>query len=386
MRRFLIAATLLAAALCSAPPPICGQSVSDLNLQFHGYVTQALLYSNQNSWDTTGSENVSAAWTEGVFNVTSQPSSRLRIGAQARYFLLGNYGNKITMDWIQGDYQVNDHFGFRAGKVKSPIGLLNETQDIDPAQLWVLLPQSIYSISNRDAILSHNGGVVYGSLPLGESFGKLEYRGYGGERILPGSDGYLQPYRDEGITFPSGLRSPVFGGTLKWEAPLHGLVVGASADSEHPTGAVNYLIFSGTLESRRFTQPYFFARYEHDKVMIAGEYNRLAAPPTLVFTGLPSIPNRTDQRNYYVMGSYRIRDKLTAGLYFSSDDDHQAALGPSRYEKDWALSARYDFTPYLYAKFEQHFIDGTGISFSTSDNPNLQPTTRLTVAKLGFSF
>lgn len=386
MKRFLLAAVLLAAAFLAAPPLVCGQNLDDLNLQFHGYATQAFLYTNHNSWNTTDSENGSAAWTEGVFNVTSQPSSRLRIGAQARYFLLGDYGNKITMDWVEGDYEINEHLGFRAGKVKTPIGLLNETQDVDPVQLWVLLPQSVYSIVSRNTLLAHDGGVLYGKVSLGESFGKLLYRAYGGQRILAKDDGYLQPYRDMGITFPNGLTGVVYGGTLKWETPLEGLMVGASVDSEHPGGEVSAAPLSGTFESHRFNLPFFFAKYEHRRVMIAGEYSRLAATPTIYLNPLPPYIASADQRNFYGMASYRISDKLSAGLYYSSQNDHKAALGPARYQKDWALAARYDFTPYLYGKFEQHFIDGTAIGFDSADNPNMQPNARMTLLKLGFSF
>jgi hypothetical protein len=52
----------------------------------------------------------------------------------------------------------------------------------------------------------------------------------------------------------------------------------------------------------------------------------------------------------------------------------------------WTLSSRYDFTAHLCGKFDRPFIDGTAIRFSSSEYPNLQPATRLTVAKLGFSF
>ena len=75
------------------------QSLDDLNIQIHGYATQGGLYSNHNSWNTTDSETGSAAWSDTVVNVSAQPQSRLRIGVQARYFVLGDMGNKITLDW-----------------------------------------------------------------------------------------------------------------------------------------------------------------------------------------------------------------------------------------------------------------------------------------------
>ena len=86
------------------------------------------------------------------------------------------------------------------------------------------------------------------------------------------------------------------------------------------------------------------------------------------------------------MASYRPAAKLTTGLYYSSYIDLQAPPDSLRYQKDWALAARYDFNPYLYAKLEQHFIDGNAIGISTTDNQNLQPDNRMTMLKLGVSF
>jgi hypothetical protein len=86
------------------------------------------------------------------------------------------------------------------------------------------------------------------------------------------------------------------------------------------------------------------------------------------------------------MASYRLSDRLTSGLYYGSMINLQLPVSSGRYQKDWALCARYDFNPFLYAKIEQHIIDGTGSGFSTSDNSALQPNTRMTMLKLGVSF
>jgi hypothetical protein len=87
------------------------------------------------------------------------------------------------------------------------------------------------------------------------------------------------------------------------------------------------------------------------------------------------------------MASYRLTAKLTAGAYESQYVNRQAALGPARYQKDWAFSGRYDFNEFLYAKAEQHLIDGTAIGYDATLNPNgLQPNAKLIVLKLGVSF
>ena len=73
-------------------------------------------------------------------------------------------------------------------------------------------------------------------------------------------------------------------------------------------------------------------------------------------------------------------------MYYSSVINRQAAFTSARYQKDWAISGRYDFNPYLYLKAEQHIVDGTELGYSTSDNTNLKPNTRMTLLKLGVSF
>ena len=228
--------------------------------------------------------------------MTVEPQPKLRIGVPARYFLLGTYGNQITLDWAQGDYKVNERFGFRAGKVKTPIGLLNETQDIDSVHLWVLLPQSIYAIANRNSILSHYGGVVYGTVPLGNSLGELEYRAYGGQRVLSSDDAVFQTVRDKGIALPNGATGPMYGGTLRWQTPLRGLMVGASEDSEHTSGAAVLGALNGWLQATHFYQPYLYGIYERNKWMVGGEYTRQALQKTTSFVGGPTIFIPKDQR------------------------------------------------------------------------------------------
>jgi len=387
MRRFGLGLALMIAVVL-VPGVVRAQSIDDLNLQVHGYVVQAFVKSNQNSWNTTDSENGSASWNEAVVNLSLQPQAKLKIGVQGRFQLLGDSGGdgNFTVDWAQLDYTANSYFGFRVGDVKTPMGLLNETQDIDPAHLWVLLPQSVYPIASRNSILDHFGGVVYGAVALGERGGKLQYRGFGGERVMGPNDGYFQGFRDEGVTLPNGMTGLILGGTLKWEAPVRGLMVGASLSSLDSSGEIVEGPYQGTNTVPRFESPYYFGKYERGRWMVAGEYNRLPALALTAFAGAPVAYNRLDQRAFYAMASYKATEKLTGGVYYSSSIDKQSVFTSARYQKDWAVAARYDFNSFLYAKAEQHFIDGTEIGFAKSDNPNLQPTTRMTMLKLGVSF
>lgn len=395
MKQLWISGVLLA-GLCAA----CNaQSLEDLNIEMHGYATQGFVYTSQNNWNTLSSTSGSSAWTDVVLNVTAQPTPKLRIGAQGRYFLLGDFGNEITLDWASGDYKVNDRFGVRFGKVKTPMNLFNELQDIDPALMWSMLPQSVYPLASRNTLLAHEGGVAYGSLDGGKNFGSVNYRAWAGERIVSASDGFFKPLRDLGATVPNGVSGSTFGGALFWNTPITGLTLGASDSSTNFSNASitdtqstgpggSSVTVNGVMHIPSFQLPIFYGKYERKRMMLAAEHVRA---PLNISLSAPSngqlILVNKDERGWYGMGTWRFSDKLTAGTYYSSLFDRKAVLGPSRYEKDWALSARYYFNPFLYAKAEQHFIDGTHVGFSSSDNlSGLRETTRMTTLKVGVSF
>lgn len=389
-----------ALALALGALPAAAQSLDDLNIQIHGYATQGFLYTTANNVLTTSSSNGSPAWSEAVVNITSQPIPKLRIGVQGRYFLLGNLGNAITLDWAAADYKVNERFGVRFGKVKTPVGLFNEIQDIDPGYSWVLLPQGIYPIESRNSILAHYGGVVYGTFNLGSGAGKLEYRAFGGERVLAGSDGYFIGLTEGGLNLPNGISGVTLGGALHWKTPLPGLMIGASdAKDEKWTAPVTSVYMyqgmaiplTGTFGIDALNQYNAFGRYEKDKVMFAAEYTRLPGRVPINLTSTVTGPiaqmDLTDQRSWYAMFSYHVTDKFVAGVYDSQFVDHQSSLGPWRYSKDWAISGRYDFNSFLYAKAEEHIVQGTGLNIDGAMNPKGEKTNfGFTALKLGVSF
>lgn len=394
MRKFALL-TLLIASLSAMG--VSAQSLEDLNIQIHGYATQGFIYTNNNNILTTNSSSGSPAWFEAVMNVGAQPTSKLRVGVQARYFLLGNYGNEITLGWAQADYHAGESWGVRVGKVKTPSGLFNDVQDIDPSYTFALLPQSVYPISSRNSVLAHYGGVLYGTLSLSKA-GKVDYRAWGGERELGSNDGYFVSFRESGIIFPNGLNGATWGEAIHWR-PVRGLMAGASLSTTNkwtdpatatfviPAGpeAGVTITMPGQVSLNGLNIPSYFGKYEKDKLMVAGEWTRL--PVYLTMAGISPVPVRVDSRGWYGMATYKLTSKLTGGAYNSQFFDEQSALGAARYSKDWAASARYDFSEFLYAKAEEHFINGTGLSFDAQMNPNgLKPDTKMTVLKMGVSF
>jgi hypothetical protein len=366
------------------------QSLDDLNIQIHGYATQGFLYTTQNNFLAMTTSNGSPNWTEAVVNLGAAPVSGLRIGVQLRYELLGNYSNEVILDWAAADYKVAESFGVRFGKVKIPSGLFNEVQDIDPSYMWSLLPQGTYPIASRTGQLATFGGVAYGTVSIPSHLGKIDYRGWSGDVTLPPNDGYFLSFKEEGIVFSNGLSSVQTGGALHWRTPLPGLMIGASDIRKNTeSGAITAGggALSGNFIVSPFNQPDYFAKYEKNKWMVATEWTRQRLNYQIQFAGPTVPPTPIDVRAIYGMASYKLTDKFTAGVYDSQYFDRSFALGPERYSKDWAISGRYDLNQYLYAKAEEHFIQGTAIGYDNTLNPNgLKPNTKLTVLKIGVSF
>lgn len=371
------------AAAAVAAVPLCGQSMADMDVQVHGYAAQGFLYTTHNNVFYSNSSNGSPAWTEAVVNVTVQPNDKLRVGVQARYQLLGDSGNTITMDWAAADYRVNDHLGVRFGKVKTPWGLFNETQDLDPTYMWALLPQSVYDIATRNADLAHFGGVVYGSWDLGESVGKAEYRFWGGEQVIPTNDGQFDDLNATGNGPTGDFVYPVFGGALHWKTPLNGLMIGAS-DSRAERASAS--LEGGSENFAAWNNLSYFGQYTWKKLMAAGEWNRQASPGTLNLSDEETSSISTDARGWYGMAAYKLTGKLSLGAYNSQFFDVDSPLSPDRFTKDWTISGRYDVNEFIYIKAEEHFIDGTALSLDNLHNTTLVPRYNLTALRVGVSF
>jgi hypothetical protein len=125
--------------------------------------------------------------------------------------------------------------------------------------------------------------------------------------------------------------------------------------------------------------------------MIASEYARVPATVPVLLTSELSGPipqtYHTDERSWYVMASYKLTSKLTAGAYESQYFDHASSLGPWRYQKAFVLNGHYDFNQYIYAKVEEQFVKGDGLNLDQNMNPNGMKTNfNLTLLKLGVSF
>ena len=131
----------------------------DRSIQVHGFASQAYVYTNENNWLTmTTNNDGSIGFTDFGLNVSTQLTDKFRVGAQGYDRNLGELGQyHPSLDWAFGDYRFTSWFGVRAGKVKTTLGLYNDTQDLDFLRVFALLPQSVYPTDIRDATIAHTG-------------------------------------------------------------------------------------------------------------------------------------------------------------------------------------------------------------------------------------
>jgi hypothetical protein len=350
----------------------------------HAYVSQGFLFSSSNNYLSMKSSEGSPQWTDAAVNVSDSLADNLRVGLQLHTYQLGEFGgSNIQVDWASGDYRVNDHFGIRAGKVKTVWGLFNDSQDIDAVFLWILLPQGAYSTDHKSFYLAHIGGDVYGGLSLGKRAGTLHYVAYAGQATIDLNDGYIQTFAQLGLLFTNSLGGKTYGGDLQWETPVRGLIIGSSGNMLTADGTAP----AGNFHSPALLTPSMYASFTRGRVYLAGEYDRIPINATLTL-GSTVFPFVADERTWFAMGSYRLRNNLQVGSYYSHFVDKSAdTTQPANYSKDWVVSGRYDFNAYFYAKIEGHFLRGTALGYYNSTNPNgLAPNSNMLAAKIGFSF
>jgi hypothetical protein len=370
------------AMLCLTAVAVAGQDLE--NLQIHGFATQGLLYSTNNNYLTMKSSSGSLQWTEGAVSFSDAVTDKLRIGVQLHMYQMGQFGGpNIVLDWASGDYSVNDHLGIRVGKIKTPLGLYNDSQDVDSLFLWVMLPQSMYPNDNRDYDLSERGGEVYGRASLGERMGTVRYHAHVGASVLDANGGYVQQLAQVGLTFSSPPSGTVYGGDVAWVTPWRGITVGTSvmSDTLDATGP------QGSMHLPPAVTSAYYAQWDIAKLHLAGEYWR--TPVHLQVTFGPEVfPMPIDQRAWYPMASYELTKKLQVGGYYSHYLNKAADWTQSQnYSKDWVISGRYNFNSNFYGKVEGHFLRGTALGYYESINPNgLKPDTNMLAARIGFSF
>jgi hypothetical protein len=375
---------LVLVSLCVCACTLLAQDLS--NIQIHGFASQGFLFSNHNNYFTADTNKGSLQWTDGAISLSDVVSDKLRVGIQIHMRQLGQLGGPTPeIDWATGDYKLNEHLGFRVGKVKTPLGLFNDSQDVDAAFLWALLPESNYPTDNRDYTLAHLGADIYGGYQLGPKAGKLLYRGFIGYRNMDLQSGNIKLLADLlAITFTQAPGGKTFGGDVRWQTPLKGLMIGASEN----IAALDWKQGTSSFHYEPQGTNVGYVQYERGKLSLAAEYKRRPIASVTILPGSPVRSTRLDRRSGFVMASYRVLPRLQVGSYACREvRAHLSMAVPGNFLNDIAISGRYDINSYFYFKVEEHFERGTEASLFTSTNPaGLKTSAKMTAAKIGFSF
>lgn len=336
-------------------------------LEAHGFVSPGFIVTTGNNY-LAKSKRGSFEFTEVGLNFTVALTDKLRTGVQLFARDLGPVGNYAPRaDWFYLDYRFDDWLGIRAGRVKIPFGLYNDTADIDAARVPVLLPQSIYSITSRDFLLAQTGGEIYGRVRMGK-LGAFEYRLYGGTIFI---DAKAQstvsvPVQDIDVPFVVGER-------LVWETPLDGLRVGGSLQalkfdiSYNIPAGVPGLPAGPAFLGVPATLGVASVEYARDRLLLAAEYSRWTVR---LDSSVPLPSTKSISERAYVMGSYRLTNWLTPGAYYSvmyPDVDNRSGRDKSMH--DVAATLRFDVNSWWLVKLEGHFMSGTaGLDSALNDN------------------
>ncbi|HEY6178605.1 MAG TPA: hypothetical protein VIX73_29345 [Kofleriaceae bacterium] len=329
-------------------------------LQVHGFASQGALLTSDNNY-LAHTEHGSLEFTEAGINFTRPFGDDLSVGLQLFARDLGSTGSySATFDWLYLDYHWQDWLGLRAGRVKLPYGLYNDTSDIDAAHPVILLPQSVYPAVNRNFMLAQTGLELYGYYPMG-SAGALDYHVYGGTLYLS--------IPDSSSLHINALEVPyIVGGRVMWETPVEGLRAAASVLNGEIEGRYTPLGMAPPMVvpfDVRATNWLSSIEYLRRGVLLAAEYGRSIGRSTIA----TSVTHTTSEHGYALAG-YRWRPWLQNTVYFSLlFPNVRQRSGQEHHQYDAAGAVRFDISPHWILKFEAHFLRGTAaLSSELNDN------------------
>lgn len=366
-------ATLLVAAMASVAAPAAaldlGAEGSPTSVEVHAFASQGFILSKDVNYLSTDTSHGSFQFSELGVNLTKSLTDRFRVGLQLFAQDLGPTGNyDIRADWFYLDYRFTNWLGVRAGRVKIPFGLYNESADIDSARVSVLLPQSIYPEENRNYLLAQTGGEVYGFANLGGA-GALDYRAYGGTIYVDSTTPPGSAYQITTFNVPY-----LVGGRLLWEAPVEGLRLGGSVQALRLDAT---LLASTLASSPSSTTPaapvtadvqipavlwVASAEYVAGDLLLAAEYSRWYVSASSSNPSFFPSSSQVVSERAYAMATYRAARWLQPGVYYSIlYPDTRQRGSREDVQHDVAATLRFDLNEHWLFKVEGHAMFGTAV-------------------------
>jgi hypothetical protein len=356
-------------------------------VEIHGFVSEGGFVSTSNDYIGASSRGSLALFEAGL-NMSAEPADRLRVGIQLFGRDVGTFRDiPPRLDWAYVDYRWRPWLGVRAGLIKMPYGLYNEFADVDATRTAILMPQAVYPLRDRSALLAQTGVALYGRRGLGPAGGALDYQAWFGTLNIPENALVLDGARLDDID-----TRYVTGAQLFWQTPVDGLRIGGTVvrasidfDLTLEPATVAALIMAGlvpadydgklVISQRPGTLWIGSAEYTREDWLVAAEYARwLKHQQTTLPAVLPAFDE--DAERFYVMATRRLAHSTEVGAYYSvlhvdandrrGRDMMKFAERHYAWQRDASVTVRYDVNDYWLWKLEAHFIDGTGDLFAPS--------------------
>ena len=384
-------ARLASTLLLGAALPAAADNVTPQDLQIHGFAAQGWVLSEGNNinGDSTHKRG-STEFRELGVNFSYRPLGSLLFAGQMAAVEAGKaIDEDLALEYGVVDYTPfsgeRGRFGLRAGKLKLPIGLYNDSRDAVFTRPGIFLPESVY-LGNSGArsfgYFSLEGAGLYGDWYAGDHAIYAELVGATEQPLGDTADiAILRRSASGKFEVDRGLVARIAddydGG--RWRAALSLLT---SDLSYVPDGSA----FSGT---NLFTQAGGFAfeqavlslQYNVERVSITGE----VVARHIELDDLSPAPGgmiEQDPAGWYLQGSYRVTPQWQWLLRHDQqirdlDDRHgrqQSAGGTPRYyffARDWTAGTRYDFNAQVSLLAEFHYVDGVAW-LNPTDNPSFR--------------
>ena len=342
------------------------------SVQIHGFVSQAMFLSSGNGMFTDNKSNPNFEFTELGINGSWYATPNLRLSMQVLSRRAGRWDNgSPVIDFGLMDYSFSFdsayRVGIRAGRVRQPYGLYNDTRDVAFTRPSILLPQSIYLEGARDLTISGDGLILYGEST--KPWGNLTLELFGGYPRTESINNQFQAvFGYSGVlesnpSFVGRFNYETYNGRLRFALTGAYTTATASKSVPSPNGLVT------------FAPMIFSAQYTTDKWTLTSEYDFDFFKGENL--GLPGFPINPDfnyfGQKYYFQAAYRFNPQweLMArydAMYPNSHDQsgYQASikskgLSPdySHYAKTMTVGLRWDITPMMMIRAEYNYINGT---------------------------
>ncbi|MAX33045.1 MAG: hypothetical protein CME72_08270 [Halomonadaceae bacterium] len=351
-------------------------------LQVHGFLSQALVITDDNNFFGPSSEGGgSTQFTEVGVNFSVRPHEDILVAAQVLSRRAGGNGSEAQPELDYGliDYQIISNLertvGIQVGRIKNPFGFYNQTRDVAFTRPSILLPQSIYFDRTRSLGLAGDGAGIYfdENLPNGRIRAEFSVG-----NALVGDD----VERTLGLSrFPGSFepRSSIIG-QIRYEHDggriISALSAGqAKADYNSPENGVGdgHLVFEPWVLS---------VQYNAENWSLTSEY----ALRKVSLNEFQAYRNfKTIGESWYLQYTYRFYDDwewlIRYDSLISNRDDpsgeefEKSGLGPahSQYAKDTTIGLQWQIHPQVLLSTEYHYVNGTGW-LPVQDNPDSSDT------------